>query len=752
MKRNITIFLIFSLIFQFLMPIPSRAAEFNPNFIISDEEMQNWQSMDVSDISAFLKNSGGYLSTFSTEDWLGVRKTASEIIYNSAKDNRINPKYLLVKLQKEQSLISSSNPTQKQLDWATGYGVCDGCSMDDPAIQKYKGFGTQVEKAAGIMRWYYDNYLSEAWIKRANVAYTIDGMPVIPHNLATAFLYTYTPHMEGNQNFWKLWNKWFQQIYPNGTLAKTADSATVYLIQDGKKRPFANQTALITRFDPKNIVTMPAIELQRYETGKTISLPNYSVLRAGSRYFLLNDDALRPFASSDLIQKFGYHPDEIIEISEADVLGYSVGEIITADDLYPTGRIVKMASGNIYYLKNKTFHYLSSEGVAKANFPNLKIEKGSSTDLEGLEEGEPLIIRDGTLVGAKGNSKIYVVEKGKKRHIANEKVFLGLGYKWSNIIWTDEMTLAPYLTGEPVYSEIAVPTTQNQIVSEDVSDVPPAITATTTKAIMVTTPSDKISFVGPKFTTMIDSYLVQDFQTGEVLAGKNIDTIRPMASLTKVATAYRLMKEGLNISSIGTAAYSPARHNAVYHNFRTVSGEIFFNKDLMSAMLVSSINTAGNILVDQVEKNRAAFILRLNEQAETWGLSSTEFADVTGENPKNVSTAREYATIFKNSINNADVRDFLSSSGYEYDEVKDLDGKPHHYDSHSNALVAKTGLSFKILASKTGYLEEAGACLAMLVQRKSDNKQFLILTMGNPDYQNRFVDPEKLSSWAMVNF
>jgi D-alanyl-D-alanine carboxypeptidase len=64
----------------------------------------------------------------------------------------------------------------------------------------------------------------------------------------------------------------------------------------------------------------------------------------------------------------------------------------------------------------------------------------------------------------------------------------------------------------------------------------------------------------------------------------------------------------------------------------------------------------------------------------------------------------------------------------------------------------KTNLKFNIIASKTGYLDEAGAGLAMLIQRKSDQKKFIIITMGNPDYSHRFDDPEKLSNWVISKF
>ena len=188
------------------LPITAKTVEFDPNFIISDEELQNWESMNLSDIQAFLESKESYLQDYKTKNWEGVTKKASSMIYEAAKENEINPKYLLVKLQKEQSLVLNSNPSQKQLDWATGYGISDDNKTTDIEVQKYKGFGVQVDRAAGIMRWYYDNYKKIDWIKRQDKIYIIDGEVIIPKSNATGFLYTYTPHIHGNKNHYFLPN------------------------------------------------------------------------------------------------------------------------------------------------------------------------------------------------------------------------------------------------------------------------------------------------------------------------------------------------------------------------------------------------------------------------------------------------------------------------------------------------------------------------------------------------------------------
>ncbi len=210
-KILFTIFLLLIGAYFFADKINSQ--EYDPDFakgrIISDFQMFDYNSMNVSQIQSFLQSKNSYLATYISPDYQGVMKTSAEIIYDAAQRYQVNPKYILVTLQKEQGLIQMQSPTQKRLDWAAGYAVCDSCSMDDPKIQKYKGFGKQMDNTAGAMRFYSDKNSIYDFIKRAGKTYTIDGETVVFETQATANLYTYTPHFHGNYTFWLIWQRYF---------------------------------------------------------------------------------------------------------------------------------------------------------------------------------------------------------------------------------------------------------------------------------------------------------------------------------------------------------------------------------------------------------------------------------------------------------------------------------------------------------------------------------------------------------------
>lgn len=765
MKKGIQIPLIFVLLFTNLAPLRTIAAGFNPNYLISDEELQDYSSMTKNDIDLFLDQKGSYLHTYKTVDKNGDKKKAAEIIYQAAHEYKINPKYLLVKLQKEQSLISAENPTEKQLNWATGYGVCDACSMDDPNIQKWKGFGNQVDSAAGIMRWYYDHEDEQDWIKTANETYSIDGQTVTPTNNATAFLYTYTPHIQGNQNFWNLWQKWFQGGYPDGTLFRSAEDPTIYLLQNGKKRAFKSMSALVTRYDPKRLLTVPEGEINRYPLGTPISFPNFSILKAASKYYLLDDDTLHPFDSEKTVQKIGYNPDETIDVNADDIADMPRGEVITLKTSEnPLGEILYIKeTTSWYFIKNGISHAIIDPQVSKIAFPGLKGKNGMLADLQDATAGDPVKFPDGTLLKTPTSPKIYVVEHGKKRHINDEKMFLALGYQWSNVVTTNELMSSLYPLGPAIALPDSIASTIEDNTLANSTDTSTAQkTFDTVKksadglpifvdtGLMYALSPTNTVYVGKQFDTNMNTYLVAEASTGKILAGKNIDVVRPLASFTKVMTANLLMRK--NISLTKSVTFNKAEHQGLYGSFRLVDGEKVRNSDIFSTMLISSNNTATRMIVDGVEKNEATFTKDMNALAKLWSLKKTKFSEPSGADLGNISTAHDYLKIFTEATKNKTLLGYLGEKSYKYDEVLDKDNNPTHFDSNSNELVKQTDLSFNILASKTGYLVESGSGLAMLVERKSDKKRFVVITMGNPDFEHRFVDPKKLTDWALKNF
>jgi len=628
--------------------------------------------------------------------------------------------------------------------------------MNDPSLQSHRGLYNQIDSTAGLMRWYYDNVTSTAWIKKPTATYNIDGLSIQPKSYATAFLYTYTPHLHGNEIFSTLWKKWFEQTYPGGTLLKSASTNIVYLIQNGKKRPITSTGVLTSRFDPNAVISVAESELGRYDTGPDIRFPNYSILKNGDNYYLLDYDNLRPFASAEVVRQIGYNPDEIIEVSDIDIRGYEIGETINLDTSDITGRLVKFENGKLFYAKNNTIFPIKHSIIATKNFPELKAEKVNSGDFVNYTIGDDLSLPDGTLFSLKGDKNVYVVDNGSKRLIPDEKTFKALGYSFKNVTIVPAAVANMHRKGLPMsainLAKVDTKKDLKNIESTNISDEKnQSIILKIIEGKMATVPTAQTRYEGKrKFTTKIDTYLVAEYDTGKILAAKNADAVRPLASLTKVLAAKVMFENSIDLNQVTT--YDAATMKSAHKDLRIVAGEKIINKDLMNSFLVSSLNTAGPMLALSVAPNEDDFIQKMNESVTQLGLKSTKFTDSYGYDLGNVGTAREYLTIFSDSLHNPQILKYLSTTNYTFDEALDLDGAKNHFDSNTNLLLKKKGLPYKILASKTGFLNESGANLAMLIMRPSDGKKFVIITMGNPDYPNRFNDPDLLSRWTITNF
>ncbi|MFA6105095.1 MAG: serine hydrolase [Patescibacteria group bacterium] len=717
----------------FAFAIPARAeSNFNPSFIISDPEMQDFQSMDTSEIQNFLDSKGSYLRTGLFVDTFGTQKSAANIIFDASQAYQINPKFLLVTLQKEQSLITDDTPSQRQLDWATGYAVCDGCYINDPRVQKFKGFGKQVDGAAGIIRWYYENN-SNGIVKKKDTPIRIDEMDVTPGSWATAFLYTYTPHLHGNSNFWRIWNTWFSQLFPNGTLLQSSSSSEYWLIDNGFKRHFKSKTALITRLDPKLAIKVDESDLQNYTTGPEIAFPNYSLLNDGATTYLLDYDTLRPFESESVVRSLGFNPDELIDVQSADIIGYKLGQSITASTTAPQGIIVKITDlvPNIYYYyKDNVLFPLTDPAVVQTNFKNIPTERHKMKEFNSEMITSTLIgFADGTLLQTKDSNIVYVIENGKKRPLADDDTFLALGYKRSNILTVDVRTAAVIFSGERIFVNNNLKSASSKYLGDSEVQIPDQYGKAASAA-----------------------YLVAEFPSGRIISGKNIDTRQPIASVTKLLTAYEALQNNFKLAN--STIYSKNKYESVSNSLKLKDGDKVRNKDMFYTMLVASDNSAARLVAGNSTTDEVGLIKKINQRLEDWGADYTTIADVTGLGEGNKSTARDLLKIFTKVLQNKDIKDALSSPSYRYTELSSKDRVYSHSYLNTNQIIKNVPFakrSYKILATKTGYTDEAKAVLVMLIEAKKTKKQYVVITLGNSNYEKRFEEPHKIAEWVSKN-
>lgn len=221
------------------------ATEFDPGFIVSDDSFYDSSAMGEQEIQAFLegvdcrpKDRVPCLADYSestvtqpaagpghcAEYRGGIRERASRIIAKAAAACGVNPRTLLVLLQKEQSLVT--RPSESGYLRAMGYG----CPDTADCATEYFGFFNQVYNAAWQFRQYTEEPDRRYRVGSIDVQFHPDAAcgasSVDIENQATANLYNYTPYQPnaatiadprtgdgcsafGNLNFWRIWHRWF---------------------------------------------------------------------------------------------------------------------------------------------------------------------------------------------------------------------------------------------------------------------------------------------------------------------------------------------------------------------------------------------------------------------------------------------------------------------------------------------------------------------------------------------------------------
>jgi len=439
---------------------------FNPNYLADDSDILNYTSMTAAEIQNFLLAKGGFLATYTCQDIDGQTMSAAQAIYQVSITNRVNPRFLLVLLQKEQSLITDQNPKIGQLDWATGYGCPDGGGCNE----RWRGFYKQINSASLQFRDYLENPRLYKYQTGQTYVFTNpygavsnEPMTVTPINKATAALYNYTPHVyNGNYNFWKFWNSYFQSSgYPDGTLLQARGEPGVWLIQDGKKRPFYTRGALISRFDPKKIIPVNKNDLNQYPVGAPIKFPQYAILRGpDKKLYLLVDDAKRLFDSAEAFKKIGYNPEEIIDAGADELASYRDAQPITLNDVYPTGALLKnKTTGEIFWVEAGTKAPIVDPIFLSVKFKNKKPIVVDVATLNKYQTVAPVRFASGELVRLNGGFMNYVVEGITLRPIASNDDFDKLGYKWSNIITISPQVMLLYSFGDQLNASDALAAT-----------------------------------------------------------------------------------------------------------------------------------------------------------------------------------------------------------------------------------------------------------------------------------------------------
>lgn len=249
--------------------------------------------------------------------------------------------------------------------------------------------------------------------------------------------------------------------------------------------------------------------------------------------------------------------------------------------------------------------------------------------------------------------------------------------------------------------------------------------------------------------------MVLDLQTGETLFSKNASTSLPLASVTKLMSAYTALEHAPNILSI---TIDPT-DIMVEGDQGLIIGETWRLDDLLDFSLVTSSNDGMHAIARSVgkvtygsmfdEDNRQHFIDLMNQSAQDLGLTTMTFLNETGLDEATgktggVGSAHDVAQLIGQLVTT--YPDAVTRTRDDEFSVSSLSGLIHVGRNTNIGAAAIPGL----LASKTGFTDLAGGNLA-IVYNHGLNRPIAIVVLGSTP-EGRFVDVETLVEATQVYF
>ncbi len=233
------------------------------------------------------------------------------------------------------------------------------------------------------------------------------------------------------------------------------------------------------------------------------------------------------------------------------------------------------------------------------------------------------------------------------------------------------------------------------------------------------------------------SYLVMDFNSGDLLVEENSEQRLPPASLTKMMTVYVVSSELENgkISLEDEVLVSEKAWRTQGSRMFIEVGKTVKLNDLIHGVIIQSGNDASVALAEYISGTEEAFADLMNKHAERLGMHNTHFMNSTGLPHENhYSTAHDLAILARAMIN-----DFPE----EYDLYKIKEFTFNNIKQHNrNKLLWRDRYVDGI---KTGHTEEAGYCL--VASALKDGMRLITVVMGT-DGENARAK----ASQALLNY
>lgn len=250
------------------------------------------------------------------------------------------------------------------------------------------------------------------------------------------------------------------------------------------------------------------------------------------------------------------------------------------------------------------------------------------------------------------------------------------------------------------------------------------------------------------------SYILADFETGEVLEEYNIDEVIEIASTSKLMTYLVVMDEVTkgNASLKDTVIVDEDIARIGGSSLKLEVGEIFTVEELLEAAMVVSANDATYALSKYIGKTEANFATLMNDKAMEIGLTNAKFYNSTGlplsGGVQNTMTTRELFRLSQYIIDR--YPEILEITQKFAIEVRSRD----YFERNTNPLLMEIK---EVDGLKTGFTNKAGYCYISTFnilgkENKTRDLRLISIVMGADGFEERKELSRVLINYGMENY
>ena len=282
--------------------------------------------------------------------------------------------------------------------------------------------------------------------------------------------------------------------------------------------------------------------------------------------------------------------------------------------------------------------------------------------------------------------------------------------------------------------------------SEFISEIPVALDNNQTISYEVVAPTDLKS----------KNVAVLDVDSGELIYSNNENELKCPASVTKIYTAYLVLKYGDLNDTITLTEKNTKLPGIGYNTKKYKAGDTFSVEDALYVSIMRSDNSVTDALADYIERKcNCKFPDLMNSVASQIGCTNFNFT-----NPYGNSDKTETVDYSLHKVSALDMAKILSYAMKDCPKLIEIMGteyysfKSNYTNSGPNKIVnilscVKHDNSLYIdgiLGGKSGFTNEAGKTLITAYER--NGKRIVVVCFGNYSSSYPYNDAKKLADYA----